>query len=367
MEFACANFSQDSVTLWLWSISPQYRAANLTLSAFLILFMLIGIPWNLLLIVIIIKKRLFKKPAVLLLLNLAVTNLLLCVAMPMMIIPALAGEFIFGQSDYARCRVCYLSLIMSILLLMSVHNIALLSLDRFLYVKKPLQYKNIVTIKRVAAILTFCWVLFTAFSILPVFGVGEVDFVQILPACTLNFDARGLNVNFIYYWVFSIGSCLAPVIIFLSTTTWMVCIVLKNMRKVYTRAKKNSLGGRNVSAAHTRAKYAKDQIRVVQIFMALFLFSLATWLPILITLTMVNAADVFVLEFTTFSFLCLLSQPVVHPILQMLLLRDVRTVFVQLCMHFSGCQYTSNDNTVSNNEDKSGCSNTTPLNQHEKT
>ena len=204
VEFACSNYSQDNVTSGSWSINPYFRVATLTMSGFLILFMLIGIPWNLLLIVIIIKKRLFKQPAILLLLNLAITNLLLCLlVMPMNIIPALAGEFIFGSSDYARCQVCHLILIMSILLLMSVHNIALLSLDRFLYVKKPLQYQNIVTLKRVIAILVLCWLVFTAFSILPVFGVGLVNFEEAIAACVLTWAVKGLNIHYVYYWVFA--------------------------------------------------------------------------------------------------------------------------------------------------------------------
>ena len=232
VEFSCSNFSNDNVTSWLWSISPYFRVATLTKSSFLILFMLIGIPWNLLLIVIIIKKHLFQQPAILLLLNLAVTNLLLCLlVMPMNIIPAIAGEFIFGSSDYARCRVCHLTLIMSILLLMSVHNIALLSLDRFLYVKKPLQYQNIVTLKRVTAILVLCWLVITAFSILPVFGVGLVIFTEVLSACVLTWGVKGLNIHYVYYWVFVVCACLTSVTIFVITNIWMLCIMRKSLKK----------------------------------------------------------------------------------------------------------------------------------------
>ena len=353
MEFACSNFSQNNVTPSLWSISSYFRVATLTMSSFLILFMLIGIPWNLVLIIIIIKKRLFKQPAILLLLNLAVTNFLLCLlVMPMQIIPGLAGEFIFGNSDYARCRVCYLTLIMSILLLMSVHNVALLSLDRFLYVKKPLQYQNIVTLKRVSAILALCWLVFTAFSILPVFGIGVVHFVQVLPACVLNFEERGLNIHNTYYWVFHVGACITPVTILLITNTWMLCIMKKSIRNGYARSKRNSIGGRK-SLNSIRRKYARDQTRLSQIFVALFVSSIVTWLPIAIAIIMVAAANFFVLEFTTFSFLCILSQPVIHPILQVLLLRDVRTVVAQPCRLLSGCQCYSRETPPNSENNKS--------------
>ena len=360
VQFACSNYSQDSATPWLWFISPYSKVATLTVSGFLILFMLIGIPWNLLLFVIIIKKHLFKQPAILLLLNLAITNLLLCmIVMPMIIIPALAGEFIFGSSDYARCRVCHLTLIMSILLLMSVHNIALLSLDRFLYVKKPLQYQNIVTLKRVIAVLVLCWLVFTAFSILPVFGVGLVTFTEVLSACVLTWAVKGLNIHYVYYWVFVVCACLTPVTILVITNTWMICIMRKSLSRGYLRSKKNSFGswGTSTRSLQLREKHTKDQVRLVQIFGSLFLSSVLTWLPLVIAISMVTAANLFVLEFTVFAFLSILSQPVIHPILQVLLLNDIRMVVVKPCNVLIKClrkpSKTSSTSLDSKNEDES--------------
>ena len=355
MEFTCSNYSKDSITPLLWLINPYFGAATLTMGTFLIVFMLIGIPWNLLLIVLIVKKRLFEQPAILLLLNLAVTNLLLCVAaMPLMIIPAIAGEFIFGQSDYARCQVCHLTIIMSTLFLMSVHNVALLSLDRFLYVKKPLQYDTIVTLKRVAAILVLCWVIFSAYSILPVFGIGKVTFAEVLPACVLTWEVRGINMHYIYYWVYIVSACLVPVAILVITNIWMLCIMRKSLRNGYVRARRNSIGGDKALASQIRGRYTKNQTRLSQIFVTLLVSSFVTWLPIVIVIILVTAAQLFVLELTTFAFLCLLSQPVIHPILQVLLHRDMREVVAR---PFRGCQRTSNENLQPCDDQKTKISN----------
>ena len=332
-QFACFNSSQDTATPWRWVVIPPLRTATVTMSAFLILFMLIGIPWNLLLIVIIVKKRLFKQPAILLLLNLAVTNLLLCLLiMPMVISPAIAGEFIFGESDYIRCQVCHLTtIIMSTLLLMSVYNVVLLSLDRFLYVKKPLNYNSIVTVKRVVAILTLCWVLFIAFSILPVFGVGFIAFAHVLSMCAIGFFSVGPNNYYIYYWINIISASIIPTTIFLFINAWILCIMRKSISSGYLRAKRNSRGRYGVTTNDSQAKrkHAMDNIRLIQIFGALFLSSIFTWMPLAITVIMITAGNFFSLEFTVFATLSFFSQPVVHATIQLFLLKDVRAVIVK--------------------------------------
>ena len=45
-------------------------------AAFMLLFFLVGVPWNLLVIGVIVKKKLFTRPSVMLMLNLAIANLL---------------------------------------------------------------------------------------------------------------------------------------------------------------------------------------------------------------------------------------------------------------------------------------------------
>ena len=161
LQLVCSNFSQDVLTPHLW-LAGEFRPAALSLGIVLCLFVGIGVPWNLIVICIIVKKRLFKQPAILLLFNLAVTDFLFCaVVMPINLVTAIAGEFIFGSSDYARCQACQMAgIVLDVVLLMSVYSIALLSLDRFLYVRKPLDYESIVTLKRVIAILVVCWCVF---------------------------------------------------------------------------------------------------------------------------------------------------------------------------------------------------------------
>ena len=336
LKLACSNYSQDSITSELWTIFNTtgsivtYERIASSIAIFFIIFMLIGVPWNLIVIVIVLKKRLFQQPAILLLLNLTITDFLLCsVIMPFNIIPAMAREFIFGDTDYVRCQICQVGVLMNILLLMSVYNVALLSLDRFLYVRKPLQYEKIVTVKKVAVLLVACWLLFTVFSLMPVFGLGEVSFGDVVATCSINFSSFGLNISYVYFWLFIIAVSIVPLLILLVTNIWMVCFIRKSMQKSYhRRANSFKLGERDRQSSRTKLvilkeKHKKDQLRLLQIFGAILCASIITWMPTFISIVLL-ASQIFFLWLVGFGHISLFLQAVIHPILQVIFLRDIR-------------------------------------------
>ena len=53
-----------------------------------------------------------------------------------------AGEFMIGSSDQIRCEACHLVFALITPLYSSFFTIALMSLDRFLYIYKPFQYEH---------------------------------------------------------------------------------------------------------------------------------------------------------------------------------------------------------------------------------
>ena len=334
-QLACSNFSRELLTTDIWTLAVQFEDIATGVGIVQIIFMLIGIPWNLIVIGTILYRRLFLQPAVLLLLNLAINDFLLCaVSMPFNIIPAITGEFALGSSDYVRCQVCQIGIVMTTLLLVSVYNIALLSLDRFLYVKKPLKYEQIVTVKRVGLILVVCWALFGVFSLLPLLGVGEIFLSDVVSTCTIFAPPPGLvalDVSFIYLWVFIIGSSALPVIVLLVTNTWMLCIVSKSLSTKHRRARSNSMGQSSltdqIQLVHRRA-----QIRLTQVFVAVYSTNILTWVPTVISVSLV-AGSVIVPGFIAFGHLSLLSQAVIHPIFQAVLLRDVRMTIMNPCRY----------------------------------
>ena len=71
-----------------------------------ILILLIGVPLNLYIITVIAYKRLYSVPTYLLLLNLGITDLLMCPFIAYQVITQLRGEISFGPTNYIRCQVC---------------------------------------------------------------------------------------------------------------------------------------------------------------------------------------------------------------------------------------------------------------------
>ena len=112
-----------------------------------------------------------------LLLNLAMANLLLVMlVMPFIIISGIRGEYAFGGTDKVRCSVCQVGIVNIILLWVSLHTIALMSVERFTYLKKPLRHNSIVTPKITVAAIVSVWVLSIGLAIPTLFGFGEIIF-----------------------------------------------------------------------------------------------------------------------------------------------------------------------------------------------
>ena len=332
----CSNFSGETLTVELWDLDDQLRDLTLSIGVVVTIYILLGILLNLVVIGIILKKRLFKQPAVLLLLNLTVTNFLMCVlVLPFNAISALAGGFIFGNSDRVRCEICKTGNLFTAMLLVSVYSVTLLSVDRFLYVKRPMKYDRIVTMKRVVVILVSFWVVFVAFSLLPFLDVGVVFFSRPLSLCTLVTDYNKVNTAFVYVWVLIGAVCILPSVVLVVTNIWMLWIMARTVSNKFNRQVSNISGGESRSSFYSiltklKAKYKSSQFRLLQVFGAIFGINIITWLPTVVSISLVSA-NVISLEYLVFAHLSLLSQVVLHPVIQVFLYKDIRVVFINMC------------------------------------
>ena len=110
------------------------RTSGLVTAVFLLLFLVIGLPWNLLVIVTIVKQKLYTQPTIILLLSLVVTDLFMLVFhLPLVMVTGYSGEYVFGSSDSVRCSVCSNTGFVSVLCSVnSIFTIALMSIDRFM-------------------------------------------------------------------------------------------------------------------------------------------------------------------------------------------------------------------------------------------
>ncbi len=97
-------------------------------------------------------------------------------------------EFSLGQSDYARCRSCKTIGALYILYVsVSYFTLALLALDRLVYIKWPFKYSRYVSVKFAIVLILIVWTLSIILAILPVIGFGHID-LNTLSFCVPVFE-----------------------------------------------------------------------------------------------------------------------------------------------------------------------------------
>ena len=336
VSFSCRdwNLSRDSVSEEVWSIRSvgrQYESTSLGVSAALIVLFVIGVPWNLIVIVIILKKHLYHNPSVLLLLNITVTDLMVCLVIkPMLIVPGLAGDFIFGNSDSVRCQVCMYDVIIFLTLIMqSIFTLLLSTIDRLIYLKKPLRYKSLITPKKILILLPFVLLASLLLSLPPLFGeIGYGSF----GVCLMEFDDSNLTATSSIYIILLMVVLVSSVVGTIIGTIWALCIARKHIFKRHHESMES------IDTAINREKEnisLKQKFVVYRIFIAIIVTNIIGWLPFFVSVIARFSieGDSIHPAFDGVAFVMILSQPVVHPILQVFLVGKVRNAMRE-CLKF---------------------------------
>ena len=314
----CANASYRNVTRDIWTV--ENKTSGLVAAVFLLLFLVIGLPWNLLVLVTIVKERLYTQPTVILLLSLLLTDLVsLLFTHPLFIVTGFQGEYMLGRSDQVRCSTCKLGVIFVHFILNSIFTISLMSLDRFLFIYKPLHYDRYVTKWRTVAAIAVTWIIAAALSVIPLTGFGQYVFTGLFIGCVPSSSRYQMIV------VAVVILALIPVIV---CNMWICCIAQKNIRAIYKIARPMEATGSetihhievNRSA---KKKRQKKELHLCKVFGTLLCFNVFTWLPTMVLILIELSGTSASVAFTAVR-VVLLSQPTIHPIIETAILKEVR-------------------------------------------
>lgn len=306
-------------------------ATRYTLTAIVSLLLLLGLPSNILVIAVVLRYKLYQhQPTIVLLLNLAVTDLLVCVlVMPWNIVTLVAGEFRFGGSDYTRCQVCQTGVLFTILSLVTLNNLAIFAVDRLLYLQAAMHYSSRVTNTRVLIATGLAWLVSTLITIPPLFGFNEMRFSTVIGICTIAFSGSTYLTKNSYYLILLAAVILLPIATLIVTNVWGMCIIQNQLRKKSKNLKMEKNNHRNSFHKKLKKRHQVMQAKLVKIYGAILVTNLITYLPMLARLITGVAAEED--EYTqavrisgSLAYLALLSQSVVHPIVQASLVGDVR-------------------------------------------
>ena len=321
MNSFCKNPSSNSVTEEYWVLEGKYRVNGQVTAAFMLLFLAVGLPWNVMVVITVLKRRLYHQPAIMLLLNLVVTDILmLLIRLPIIAVTGIAGQYLFGSTDMMRCWFCTTGFISVILIMNSLFVVALMSLDRFLFIYKPLEYERKATPRRtLTAIALIALVSVTIGS--SSYAVPEaMYFRQSSLSCTLNHP----KYEFIVLVITAAFIALAVIIV---CNIWTIYIVQKNIKAVYKVRKSLHNSDKRTSyslgLSEIQKKGHKKQLHLFRVFGGLLLSNTITWIP-----TIVVEMSRFIsnppLSISSTSNILFLSQLAVHPILETTLISDVR-------------------------------------------
>lgn len=155
----------------------EYRSPNCKASLVMVLIqtismciiMLVGTLANGVILHCIIKQRSLRTVTNAFIFNLAATDFLLSVlCMPFVLISCIAGRWVFGD---IFCIVT--GFILSVLCIVSILTLVLISIDRFMAIKRPLKYHDRITVQNSRRMIAFVWVQAALCSALPALGWGK--------------------------------------------------------------------------------------------------------------------------------------------------------------------------------------------------
>ena len=324
-----ATLDRNRASPQIWESPQSDQIAPLVNAIFVSIFLIIGFPSNLLIINSILKKKLYREPTHILLLNLAVSDLLLCVlVMPFTIIAGIAREFVFGSSDFIRCKVCQASVVLSALTIFSLHILSVISLDRFLFIKMSLRYDQYVTAGRTITVVALVWALSIALSLPPLFGLGDIDYTKSISTCTPKFQHSTHLTKNIYYMVMLVLEALVPISVLLFTNLWTIYIAQRNILLIYkvTNTKKLWKICKDKVMQRMNTTKKKKQLRLVAVFGTILIANVITWIPLIIRSfwALAYGFDNLTAASYVFVFLCLISHSFLHPLIEASLIPEIR-------------------------------------------
>ena len=330
-------------------------------AAIILLLFVIGLPWNALVIGIILKKKLYSRPSGMLMLNLAVANFLVClVFMPFHIVLGLATKTFSPQEFETIDKACRVFVLQIALIILSVYTVALLAVDRVIYLKRPFTYKNTVTPRRMFLFILAAWIICGALGLPPLTGIGRVGYVPNLVTCSIiNRDPDNPD-NRLYPAYLTLIITVATV----GTLIQLVgcgCIIyitrmhlMERLRLMLGLVKTHSHNPRPHTRPHNQetnrtktnstsssisiiSNYNKGQLQLVKVFGAIFVFDMLTVVPFIafgIAVLIIGGVSPAVTLLHPVSYLLMLSRSVIYPVLETYLTYETRQVIAQSCVRF---------------------------------
>ena len=255
-----------------------------------------------------------KEPSVMFLTNFVLVNLLLTVVfMPSIIVTAATGEWVFGRTPEEKNGTCQLvGFVFYYSGFLTLLTLAVISVDRFLFIVKPLIHKRFMKTWVALIILICVWILSCLINIPPYFGLGEYVFLPAIASCGIIWPGQR------YYLIYFCILTSTVIMLILITTVWTFCFTRRFIYNINQQHSTNSEDEQN----HLYVRRIK---KLVGVFGMILAGTILTFLPGVLVATIeavVGENRQPTAIFTTVLVLFLLNS-VLNPVIQSYFRRDV--------------------------------------------
>ena len=289
-----------------------------------------GVPLNTWIILRILLNQLYAQPTYLLLLNLAISDLLVCLLPVFLnIVSGFLGSYSFGGTDRARCMACKAAFLYVVLNFQTVLNLSLISLDRFAYFRLSIKYYRIVTREKIAAALAVDWTLCLLLGIPPLAGYGDVVFAT---ACGPAFSTPPHVRLSLPYIAVGLLIHLLGLAVLVVTNGWVIYIGFRQIRSLRVKPEPKLTGNyfeRRLSIIDVDSTV--KQFKLFQIFGAILLVHFATILPSIVLVGMLVASTRVPEGFYDFVLFSLFVQATLHPLVEAFFTPELKKVVKTWC------------------------------------
>ena len=245
-------------------------------SVFTLLFILIGLPSNAMVMGIIFKKKLYSQPSLMLMLSLAVANLFILLCNTPLTVNFMTGHQYTVIEGIAA--VCKTAIFTTLFALVSTHTIAMISVDRVIYLTKPLTYHLIVTPWRMFVAIAVMWI-FSIALVLPI-----MPFKTLTPYSVSLYSCTGLLSNIWAIKLVEADVAVATLVQFVGYGC-VIFITRTRLGLKFHQPLSNSflMNGKTPTESAALKDYSKIHLRLTFVFGDIFVTSLLSLVPLLAT------------------------------------------------------------------------------------
>ncbi|XP_030417003.1 adenosine receptor A1 isoform X2 [Gopherus evgoodei] len=328
-------FSGDQGTMA--QFVSAFQAAYITIE---VLIALVSVPGNILVIWAVKKNQALQDATFSFIVSLAVAD----VAVGTLVIPLAVVINIGPRMEFYTC----LMVACPVLILTESSILALLAIavDRYLRVKIPLRYKNVVTPRRAAAAIACCWIVSLLVGLTPIFGWNNLNKMRRTQEANASHKAfvircqfeNVISMEYMVYFNFFVW-VLPPLLLMLIIYLEVFNLIRKQLDKKVS------------SNSSDPQKYYGKELKIAKsLALVLFLFALS-WLP----LHTLNCITLFCPSCQTPSILTYIAIFLTHgnsamnPIVYAFRIQKFRTTFLQIWHQYICCE-TDNTNNLDNTE-----------------